>query len=270
MTSDVKPLFRFEADRAPTMVILALFVADLGIFFLVENRYLVVAWMLLGVVPKICICSWNHHHQHLHTFYKPVLNRLLEIVYTFHTGITTNAWVLHHVLGHHINYLDQEKDESKWMRADGTTMGTIEYTTKLAASGYPTAIGVGRRFPRYLRGLFGIGAITLALLAWMFTYNWFNALFIFALPMVIGYLATCWATYYHHAGLDTENHFEASYNIMNKWYNIATGNLGYHTAHHVKPGLHWSKLPEYHASIVDKIPAHLYRQPFFPFRWFPG
>ena len=57
--------------------------------------------------------------------------------------------------------------------------------------------------------------------------------------------------------------------FSNKWYNIFTGNLGYHTAHHVKPGLHWSMLPEFHKSIEDKIPAHLYRQPCIPFKWFP-
>ncbi len=268
MSSSSREFFRYEADRSPTLWILALFFLDLVVFFFVHNPYLVVAWMVLGIIPKVCICSWNHHHQHLHTFYQPILNRLLEIVYTFHTGITTNAWVLHHVLGHHINYLDQEKDESKWMRSDGSQMGTVEYTAKLAVTGYPTAIGVGSRFPKYLKGLFGMGVLVLVLLTGMFFYSWFNALFIFALPMIIGYVATCWATYYHHAGLDTEDHFAASYNIMNRWYNIFTGNLGYHTAHHVKPGLHWSKLPEYHASIADKIPAHLYRDPCYPFRWF--
>lgn len=66
----------------------------------------------------------------------------------------------------------------------------------------------------------------------------------------------------------TENPYEASHNIMNRWYNIFTGNLGYHTAHHVKPGLHWSKLPEFHATIADKIPKHLYHLPAYPFRGF--
>ena len=146
-------------------------------------------------------------------------------------------------------------------------MGTFEYTANLALSGYPTAIGVGRRFPHYLRALFGIGALVFVLLSALFFYNWFNALMIFAIPMVAGYVFTCWHTYYHHAGLDTKDHFKASYNIMHRWYNLFTGNLGYHTAHHVKPGLHWSKLPEFHATIADKIPSHLYREPCIPFKW---
>jgi len=42
-------------------------------------------------------------------------------------------------------------------------------------------------------------------------------------------------------------------------YNLFTGNLGYHTAHHHKQGVHWSKLPRLHETIQDKIPKNLYK-----------
>ena len=45
---------------------------------------------------------------------------------------------------------------------------------------------------------------------------------------------------------------------MSPIYNLLTGNLGYHTAHHHKQGLHWSRLPELHEKIKDKIPENLY------------
>jgi fatty acid desaturase len=199
-----------------------------------------------------------------------VLNRLLELSYAFHTGITTNAWVLHHVLGHHINYLDQSKDESGWKRRDGSTMGELEYTLMIALTGYPRAFQVGRRYPRHRPGFYGMGLLVLLLLGAAFLWSPVNALFVFAIPMVAGYLVTCWHTYCHHAGLDTPNPYEASHNIMHRSYNILTGNLGYHTAHHVKPKLHWSKLPEFHAAIADRIPDHLYIEPFFPLNLLPA
>ncbi len=258
-------IFRYKADRFPTFCILSLTLLDLAAYFYVTNIYLLIVWAIFVITPKICICSWNHHHQHLATFHQQFLNRLLELAYSFHTGITTNAWVLHHVLGHHINYLDQKKDESRWMRKDGTTMGEIEYTLKVAVTGYFRALVVGKKHPKYQRGLISMGLIVLTLTALLLYHNWINALVVFVLPMVYGYLVTCWHTYCHHAGLDTKDHFEASHNIMHRVYNICTGNLGYHTAHHVKPGLHWSKLPEFHATIADKIPAHLYIKPCFPF-----
>ncbi|MCB0328188.1 MAG: fatty acid desaturase [Bdellovibrionales bacterium] len=262
-------VFKYRADIVPVSIFTGLFLADLLVFFLVPDRTLVCIWAILGLLPKIAVCCWNHHHQHVPTFKSTVLNRLLELVYTFQTGITTNAWVLHHNLGHHINYLDQTKDESRWMRPDGTTMGEWEYTVKLALTGYLDAYRVGRKHPKYQRGLLSMGTLSSILLALAFYYNWFAALLLFAIPMFAGYITTCWHTYSHHAGLHSDDHFEASYNVMHRWYNIITGNLGYHTAHHWKQAVHWSKLPELHEAIKDKIPEELYRDPPLLIRWLP-
>ena len=263
-------LFRYKEDILPISLISLLFICDLAVYFYVENIWLVLLWMFLGLGPKACICSWNHHHQHLSVFEKSLPNYILDIIYALHTGITTNSWVLHHVLGHHLNYLDQDKDESAWKRKDGKIMGELEYTLTIAATGYPRAYKVGKSHPKYQSTFLVMLFFTLALLAFLLYYNWVNALLIFLIPMIIGYVITCWHTYYHHAGLDTDDHHEASYNIVHKWYNILTGNLGYHTAHHMKMGLHWSKLPEYHKEIADKIPKELYREPCIPFCWMPA
>lgn len=258
-------IFRYPEDRIPVACMATLFALDLAVFFYVKSIAVLVVWMVIVFTFKISACSWNHHHQHLPTFRFTFLNRLLEILYTFHTGITTNAWVLHHVLGHHVNYLDQTKDESRWKRDDGTLMGVTEYTVSVAVTGYPRALQVGERFPEIRKGLVGMGIFSLMLLSIFFYYNWLNALCVFLVPMIYGYLITCWHTYCHHAGLDSDDHFHASHNIMHRMYNIMTGNLGYHTAHHIKPGLHWSKLPEFHATIAHKIPEELYIEPCFPF-----
>ena len=68
-------------------------------------------------------------------------------------------------------------------------------------------------------------------------------------------ILTSWATYVHHSGLDADDPFLASRNNINPAYNLFTGNLGYHTAHHHRQGVHWSRLPELHEQIKDKIPA---------------
>lgn len=260
-TSTGNTFFRFEADIIPCAVIVALFVLDLFVYFAADSLWQLVLWLSIAWFPKICICSWNHHHQHLHTFYQPTLNRLLELVYAFHTGITTNAWVLHHNLGHHLHYLDQNKDESGWKRKNGTVMGEWEYTIWIAITGYIRAFRVGRKHPKYQTNFITMGMVVFVLLCGLFYLNWLNALFVFLIPMVIGYVVTCWHTYSHHAGLDSDNHLEASHNVLHKWYNIFTGNLGLHTAHHMKPGLHWSMLPEYHKQIAPNIPQELFIGP---------
>jgi hypothetical protein len=263
-------LFRYSADILPTSIFVALAGLDLYVYSQVDSLPFLTCWMLLMLTPKACICAWNHHHQHVHTFYSDTFNRLLELVYALHTGITTNAWVLHHNLGHHLHYLDQTKDESTWARKDGSTMGTAEYTIKLAITGYWRAYQVGKKHPKFQKGFLSCGALTFALVAALTVYRPVPALLVFLLPMLFGYIATCWHTYYHHAGLHSDNHLEASYNITHRWYNLLTGNLGYHTAHHSKQGLHWSLLPEFHATIAKGIPSELYRKPCIPFKWLPG
>lgn len=263
-------IFRYKADILPTAIITALFCADLVVYFVIDDFVVLIVWALLGLAPKACICAWNHHHQHSPTFNRVYLNRIIELIYAFHTGITTNAWVLHHNLGHHVNYLDQTKDESRWKWRDGTTMSCLPYTLRLAVTGYIDAYKVGKNYPKYQQSFLQMGVVVFLLLAVMFFMRPLQALIVFFVPMVIGYITTCWHTYYHHAGLDTDDYLEASYNIMHKWYNILTGNLGYHTAHHMKQALHWSKLPEFHATIEKDIPAELFVKPCFPFTLLPA
>ncbi|MEM7291069.1 MAG: fatty acid desaturase, partial [Pseudomonadota bacterium] len=112
---------------------------------------MLLTYFVLMIIPKGCICSWNHHHQHTKTFKQTPPNRILELSYALHTGVTTNLWLLHHVFGHHHNYLDQTKDESRWMRKDGSTMGEWEYTLNVAATAYYRGFQVGKRYPKHLR-----------------------------------------------------------------------------------------------------------------------
>ncbi|MCJ8330822.1 MAG: fatty acid desaturase [Lentisphaeria bacterium] len=262
-------IFKYKADRVPVILFVALFALDLLVFYFANQPWMVIAWLFIGIFPKTCVCAFGHHHQHLNTFHQPIVNRLYEIIIAFETGITSQAWFLHHVVGHHKNYLDQTKDESRWMREDGTTMGEVEYSVSVAVTGYPRAAGVGFRFPKHMRIFLSMILVQIVLLTGLFYYNWFNALFVFLLPMVISLYITAWHTYYHHAGIHSDDDFSASYNCMHRWYNILTGNLGYHTDHHIMGGMHWSELPKYHEEIKDKIPEELFRKPWFPYRWIP-
>ncbi len=249
------------------LVFACVFALDLTVYFTAQSWWAPILWFGILSIPKGWISAWNHHHQHVPMFRHALPNRLLEIVFGFQTGVTSHAWFLHHVVGHHRNYLDQDKDESRWRRADGTTMGELEYALGTTLTAYPRAFRVGLRHPQALRVFVAMGLLQLALLGLLFLHDWYNALFVFLLPMVTSLYLTAWATYFHHAGLDTAKHAEASYNIVHRGYNLMTGNLGYHTAHHTRHGLHWSKLPALHAEMARDIPATLYREPGIPFVW---
>lgn len=103
------------------------------------------------------------------------------------------------------------------------------------------------------------------LLVWLLAYHPLAGILIFLLPMVTGLFLAVYTTYDHHTGLESESHYESSYNITSPLYNMITGNLGYHTAHHMKGSLHWSKLPEFHREIAEKIDQKYYKT-YNPFR----
>jgi fatty acid desaturase len=159
-----------------------------------------------------------------------------------------------------MNYLDQTKDESRWKRKDGSPMGELEYSLAVTLTAYPRGFKVGKRYPKERFAFVLFSLITFCIVAGLVAYRPGPGLLVFVLPMFMGLFMTAWATHDHHAGLDTDCHFEASHNNLNPLFNKLTGNLGYHTAHHYKQGVHWSKLPALHAKIADKIPDHLIAQ----------
>lgn len=256
-------MFRFPADRIPVAFILVLSLVDFIVYFQVDNAWILAGYTLLMVIPKGVVCAWNHHHQHTMTFHSKFMNRLLEFFYALHTGVTTNLWVLHHVLGHHKNFLDQSRDESRWKSASGEPMGALEYTLNVAGTAYYRGYRVGKNHPRIQRDFILYSLLTLVGIAVLCWFRFVPALFVFVLPMIISLLFTAWVTHDHHSGLDTDDPFAASFNNDNRLFNLLTGNLGYHTAHHHRQGLHWSKLPELHDQIKSRIAPELIRNSRF-------
>jgi len=264
-------VFKHKEDIVPSTIFVLLIVLDFIMYFTIESTWLLVGYWLLMLLPKGTICAWNHHHQHVSTFKSVFMNRLMEQVYALHTGQTTNLWVLHHVLGHHYNYLDQTIDESRWKRKSGEKMGELEYTLDVTFTAYQRAYAVGKSkeiYKRHLDAFLLYGSITALIVLALVIYKPMQGFFLFALPMFVSLMFTAWVTYEHHAGLDTDDHMHASYNTMSPFFNKLTGNLGYHTAHHYRQGVHWSRLPALHEKIKHKIPDELYTQSLFDvFSW---
>jgi beta-carotene hydroxylase len=195
------------------------------------------------------------------------MNRVYDVALSLQTGIAPYAWVLHHNLGHHVNYLKQrphpEADESKWTREDGSTMGRIEYTIDLLLNHQLDIVRIGRRYPKYFRAFLWMKLPIWSVLGLAFYYNPMNAFLAFLLPGFLTLAHTSWVTYGHHAGHYPTSHYDASVNNTNWLFNYVTCNLGYHTAHHKRPGIHWSRLPEIHEEIKHLIPPKLSQTTFW-------
>jgi len=262
-------LLRYSEDRVPVLLILLVFSLDVAVYTMAESWWVAPLWFAAMLIPKGWICAWNHHHQHLPTFRHWTLNRPYELILGLQTGVTSQTWYLHHVVGHHRNYLEGgPEDEATWLLPNGKPMTSLGFAFRTAALSYPIALRNGLSgHRRALRVFATMLLVTLGCVGWALWQSPYNAMFVFVGPMLTSLWLTAWASYFHHAGLDADDHAEASYNILDPGYNLMTGNLGYHTAHHTAPGLHWSKLPALHAKIASSIPDDCYRRPGIPFEW---
>ena len=97
MTADLYTVLRNTADRVPLFFILSLTALDFFLYFTVENFWVLFIYFVAMIIPKGCICAWNHHHQHTKTFNKTPWNRLLELAYASvsytHLTLPTNREV---------------------------------------------------------------------------------------------------------------------------------------------------------------------------------
>lgn len=250
-------IYRHRADRIPSLIVLGVFAAQLAAFFLIDALWalalVALALLAFSAVPG----SISHNHHHTPTFMRGWMNRAYEVILFIETGILPLGWTIHHNLGHHKHYLDQEKDPAPWKHADGRVMSRIYYDITGALRIYPEIIRIGRRHPVLFRRFKLWAAVSLAVLGVFFVIDPMKALVLFVLPMPLMYLGLLDNTYMQHADLDLSSELTASRNTTNRFYNLVSGNLGYHALHHMKPHVHWSELPALWQKMCDQVPAGL-------------
>jgi fatty acid desaturase len=250
----MRSAYRYREDIAPSLVIFTIFAIQLYTFFCVESL-MNVALVMLGLLAFSAMPgSISHNHHHVPTFTRGWMNRCYEVLLFLEVGIPPLAWTLHHNLGHHKDYLDQEKDPANWRLPDGRVMSRLRYDIVGSLRIYPEIWRIGRQHPELFRRFKRWSLVSLAVLGVFVLLDPVKALLLFVVPMPVMYLGLLDNTYMQHSDLDTRSEYTASRNSMSRLYNFISWNLGYHTAHHMKPHVHWSRLPQLHAEIAHRIP----------------
>lgn len=225
------------------------------LFFFVEPLWLVIVSTVCLMPLQGAAIACNHNQHHRNFFKAKGFNRSLELALYFQTGTTPYTWTLHHVIGHHKNYLNPTKDTSSWHFANGKVMNRWQYCLYNTIMIYPGAFRVGQTHPKTFRRFLNWLVISNLILVALIIANPIQALIVFVIPMLLALIWLVDTTYDHHANLDVADELTATHNCINPLYNLFTSNLGYHTAHHMKPSIHWSELPALHETIKDQIPS---------------
>jgi fatty acid desaturase len=215
-------------------------------------------------------------HLHIHCPFstRRWLNLLLDLTMGTATGMTASNWRIQHRYGHHRGLDAPYRTDSGWETEKYTVLGALSFSIRGI---WPTFWGpIAESFRKGV-----LGRVKEPIdYRWAFAEQALLILFVLALAawqpwLVLGFLLPWYALVYfisryvdylNHYGCDehSPNPHERANNSLSPLFNRTCHNFGYHTAHHVRPGAHWTELPAIHAEIADQIPARLLK----PFGWF--
>jgi fatty acid desaturase len=252
-------ILRYGVDMWPVgLVLVSTMTSALPFIHSFPTWQLALIWAAVAYLRTFCAFV-QHNHAHLSVFRQPLLNRVFDAVLTLNTGYPTAIWQLHHILGHHRDFLDPDRDVartthvrsrarmSRWVYALRGNLTVLRDSIRIGLAGRE----VGRRTLLVKLALELVVQILLTVL--FFLVNPWLALLFFVVPNVLTGFLVWWESYPHHLDLPLTGPFDSSITVEAPDYNFMTFNIGHHTAHHQKPTLHWSLLPEQTAKIRHLI-----------------
>lgn len=216
-----------------------------------------VAWL------AVMSANAKHNHMHRRTFRARVPNLLLDHWLGWMTGTTATSILTEHNLRHH----GHSNTEEDFVRADlvgfrSQWLNVLCFFPRAAWELYVRKPLDFRLWWRSNRPLFW-RALAEQLSLWgvftvLLVVNWQATLLYIALPWLHGQWWLVTFNLLQHQALAPDDPWQNSRNLTGRWFNFFFFNVGFHTAHHLRPTLHWSELPAFHArEIAPKIDPRL-------------
>lgn len=257
-------LLRFREDRRAVSVVLITLLLLAGPLFVRPEGPVTVTWVFLNGLAVFLCCIINHNHVHVRMGRTQGANRIIALLLTMAKGHTSSTVIIPHNRIHHLH----GGDDRDWMPNSFAGHGwgiarILRYIVRSSVNtrrlrNLPGAPTLGRRGARSQFAervtLWAVIAITLAIDPVR------SALFIY-LPWLFGMAALVAVNLLQHDGCDPASGHDHSRNFVGRLSNWLFFNNGYHTAHHLRPAMHWSLLPEFHRQIEGRMRRPELNQP---------
>ncbi len=213
----------------------------------------------------------HHNHSHLPMWRWTWLNRTTDLVLTALQGHPTYVFEATHIDNHH-RYHHGELDVSRTYRWGDTNhlWGYLCHPLQAVRALYPfflawlggrTRTGVAQW--RFALLQYAVVAMLWAVLAWV---DLGKFLLFVLVPQLFGLHCLLGANYLQHAHADGRSPRNFARNFEG-WINPLCFNIGLHTAHHLHPTLHWSRLPQAHAAIKPSVDPRLLERGLARYLW---
>lgn len=223
-------------------------------------------WLAIaGIYVVLCVTSFQgavstHNAVHAPIFKSRPMNKLWQVVLTLTYGHPVSSYVPGHNLSHH-KHTQTTRDVMRTTKARFRYNGfNLLFFMLMCVPGImraDSAYGkvMRKRHPRWFRQLVIEGVILMAIQIALFVVDWRKAIVLWLIPHLYAQWGIVTMNILQHDGCDQDSAYDHSRNFVGKVVNWFTFNNGYHTIHHMTPGLHWSLLPEAHA---EKVAPHIH------------
>ena len=256
-------MLKEKADRrsiAFLLVVTALFAVlwVKGMDWMFNLTALFVPLYILLLLMSVTVSVIVHNHKHVAIWRKKWLNVFTDNWLTVFYGFPVFAWLPTHMSNHHV-HINTEEDYTKTYRVSERN-NILTLVTYPAISAFYQQIEVFKYFigtysknkKQFRHSLLQI----IVLVVWVaafFILDWKKALLFVVIPQQVSLYSVLIFNYIQHIHADEETKYNNSRNFTGRMLNFILINNGYHTAHHIGPAQHWSKLPAFHKKIEDKI-----------------
>ncbi len=214
-------------------------------------------WLLL---PPACAlafiaCVIKHNHVHCPTFTRRRLNAGLGHVLSLLTGHPTTSIITAHNVRHHRH----NNTELDWVRCSlvhfrwnwlNLLVFPLVSVAEMRRHKPSDLRDWRRRRPALYRQAVAERMVLYTAMAALALADWAATLRYLAVPWLFGQWALVAINLLQHQGCDPASVYDHSRNVTGRLINWFVLNNGFHTAHHIRPALHWSLLPALHREVV--------------------
>lgn len=212
-------------------------------------------WLLPACVLAFVACVVKHNHVHCRTFRGRAWNRVFGHALSLLTGHPTTAIITAHNVRHHRH----NNTEVDWVRCSlvrfrWNWMNLLVFpfasVARMRAEKGSDLPGWRERRPALYRQAIAERFVLYGALAVLVVADWQATLRALVVPWLFGQWGIVTINLLQHQGCEPASAYDHSRNVTGALVNWFVLNNGFHTAHHLRPALHWSLLPEVHRRVV--------------------
>jgi beta-carotene hydroxylase len=207
----------------------------------------------------------SHNHNHLSIWRSRAANLVTSWVISIFYGYPAIGWVpTHNQVHHKLNNAEGDSSRCPKVFKGNHLLAIIVYPTltSLLQTREVNAfmVDLWRRKRRAFWSAASEFAVFYGVMVAAFLIDWRKALLFLLIPQQVALFAIQAVNFLQHIETATGSDWNHSRNFVSPVLNAILFNNGYHTVHHMKPGVHWSQTPALDAEVARFIDPSL-REP---------